>query len=80
MDAAIDAMTQETDEQLPVQDASKQKHGQERQWKTLPLGFERPAGEYGKLKFVTTQPFGSSDDLWPAENASYYSDWRSQTE
>jgi hypothetical protein len=31
MDAAIDAMTQETDEQLPVQDASKQKHDQVRQ-------------------------------------------------
>ena len=29
MDAAIDAMTQETDEQQPVQDASKQKHEQE---------------------------------------------------
>ena len=31
MDAAIDAVTQETDEQQPVQDVSKQKHGQERQ-------------------------------------------------
>ena len=31
MDAAIDAVTQEADEQQPVQDASKQKHDQERQ-------------------------------------------------
>ena len=30
MDAAIDAVTQEADEQQPVQDASKQKHDQER--------------------------------------------------
>ena len=30
MDAAIEAVTQETDEQQPVQDASKQKHDQER--------------------------------------------------
>ena len=29
-DAAIDAVTQETDKQQPVQDASKQRHGQER--------------------------------------------------
>ena len=31
MDAAIEAVTQGADEQHPVQDASKQKHGQERQ-------------------------------------------------
>ena len=31
MDAAIEAVTQETDEQQPVQDVSKQKHDQERQ-------------------------------------------------
>ena len=31
MDAAIEAVTQETDEQQPVQDASEQKHDQERQ-------------------------------------------------
>ncbi len=31
MDAAIDAGTQEADARQPVQDASKQKHGQERQ-------------------------------------------------
>lgn len=30
MDAAIEAVTQKTDEQQPVQDASKQKHDQER--------------------------------------------------
>ena len=29
MDAAIEAVTQETDERQPVQDASKQKHEQE---------------------------------------------------
>ena len=31
MDAAIEVVTQGADEQHPVQDASKQKHGQERQ-------------------------------------------------